>query len=47
MFPFHDAFLVIVGFIAGTLMTCLIMEVYMHHHQRSKKPPPLMPRKLR
>jgi hypothetical protein len=26
---FHDAFLVIVGFIAGTLMTCLIMEVYM------------------
>ncbi len=28
MFDFHDAFLVIVGFVAGTLMTCLIMEMY-------------------
>jgi hypothetical protein len=25
----HDVFLVIVGFVVGTLMTCLIMEVYM------------------
>lgn len=32
MFMFHDAFLVIVGFVGGTLMTCLIMETYMRRH---------------